>query len=341
MNSTSTYNHSNCKMSQEQHINEHFNMKNSSENLTEKSLIINIPDHISLISRDNEKTISTDHPDVIPQESRVHGNEDTMKHLQKSQDQRLILSISPTELTAHINLGLNLNDEIDKAILLENDINSREDNTHESLNNSLSDISSIILRKTTLQFMIYALGICCFFILSGLFSEKLLRGSFGPDEERFSFVCVFVFIQNVVNHIYAEVLLCTLFKKDEDKTDKKLYALASLTNCISMYLANKSLAWINYPTQVLAKSMRPIPVMIFNVIIGKQRYSLKKYCFVTLVVIGVSMFVLTNNSPTSDMRFKLGWGELFVSISLIFDGVTGKLYLYITHIIQTDTYLLY
>lgn len=314
-------------MSQDQYIG-HIQMENSLRYTPDNSNIINISDETKLLS-ENEKTIINVSPDEISLKSEdirnlnvMNDESCRMKHeLQQTWDQSLASAESTREQAAKINFGPNLNDEMDSnnitSILLTDDPSN-------SLNRSLSDISSTFLKKTTLQFITYALGICCSFITSGIFSEKLLRGSFGPNKETFSFVCVFVFVQNVVNHIYAEILLCTLFKKDEDKTDKKYYAFASFSNCLSMYLANKSLNWINYPTQVLGKSIKPIPVMIFNVIIGKQRYSLKKYCFVTLVVLGVSIFVMMNKS-SANLHINLGWGELCVAVSLILDGITGKL----------------
>lgn len=229
-----------------------------------------------------------------------------------------------TDVEANKDLG----DELSRANLMENDITISSiiltDDSTKQVRSNTTEISSIpFFKKRTLQFIIYALGICISFIMSGIFSEKLLRGAFGKKSESFSFISVFVFIQNVVNFIYAEVLLRTILKSDKDQTNEKLYALASFSNCCSMYLANKSLIWINYPTQVLGKSAKPIPVMMFNVLIGKQRYSCKKYFFVTLVVMGVSIFVIMSKSASADLKMNLGWGEFCVLISLLLDGITG------------------
>lgn len=205
--------------------------------------------------------------------------------------------------------------------------------------------------KITCQFLFYALGICTMYFISGLSTEKLFKGSFGPSSDHFSFVFTFLFVQALINFVYAELLLCTVFKNDEDVTERKFYPLVALTTFISMVLGMKSLTWISYPTQVLGKSMKPLPVMIFNVILGKQRYSFKKYFFVVLVVAGVSMFMITSkpeygkthsinthnltrintthmtNHKTmtvNSFHRNVGWGELLVFASLVFDGMTGE-----------------
>lgn len=53
----------------------------------------------------------------------------------------------------------------------------------------------------------------------------------------------------------------------------------------------------------MAKSGKPIPVMILGVLLGRKSYPLKKYLFVLLVVIGVALFMFKDgksNSSQSD-----------------------------------------
>ena len=52
-----------------------------------------------------------------------------------------------------------------------------------------------------------------------------------------------------------------------------------------------ALRWITYPTQVIAKSSKPIPVMLIGVLLANKRYRLQKYFFVLMIVVGVIMFI--------------------------------------------------
>ena len=53
-----------------------------------------------------------------------------------------------------------------------------------------------------------------------------------------------------------------------------------------MLASNESLQHISYPTQVLGKSIKPVPVMILGVLISRKRYPLLKYICVLMIVIG-------------------------------------------------------
>jgi hypothetical protein len=49
---------------------------------------------------------------------------------------------------------------------------------------------------------------------------------------------------------------------DKDQTKMGWYAAAAFCYISAMVCANMSLRWITYPTQVIAKSSKPIPVMV-------------------------------------------------------------------------------
>ena len=49
-----------------------------------------------------------------------------------------------------------------------------------------------------------------------------------------------------------------------DSTPMTYYAIAAFTYLTAMVSSNKALLWVNYPTQVIGKSCKPIPVMILG-----------------------------------------------------------------------------
>jgi len=64
----------------------------------------------------------------------------------------------------------------------------------------------------------------------------------------------------------------------------------------------QALQWVNYPTQVVGKSCKPIPVMILGVLFGGKRYPLLKYLFVLLIVIGVALFTYKDKGSSSGKK---------------------------------------
>lgn len=112
----------------------------------------------------------------------------------------------------------------------------------------------------------------------------------------------------------------------EDKTPKLYYVSSALTYLLAMITSNMALRWVPYPTQVVGKSAKPIPVMILGVLIGNKRYDLKKYICIITIVIGVALFMFKDGKVSSSVSEEtIGLGELLLFLSLSMDGLTGAI----------------
>lgn len=85
-----------------------------------------------------------------------------------------------------------------------------------------------------------------------------------------------------------------------------------------------ALQWVAYPTQVIAKSAKPIPVMLLGVLIGRKSYTLQKYFYVLLIVLGVALFMYKEGKVNPENE-NAGLGELLLFLSLSMDGLTGAI----------------
>lgn len=91
-----------------------------------------------------------------------------------------------------------------------------------------------------------------------------------------------------------------------------------------MVCGNMALRWITYPTQVIAKSSKPIPVMLLGVLLAHKRYTVQKYFFVLMIVVGVIMFIYKDGkSKDGDSNNHIGL--ILIGISLLSDGVLGAI----------------
>lgn len=93
----------------------------------------------------------------------------------------------------------------------------------------------------------------------------------------------------------------------------------------STFFSVRSLRYVIFPVQVLAKSCKPIPVMLMGAVLGK-RYPLKKYINVLIITVGVAMFMAGGSgtkkeNESSNAMMIIGCVMLFISLS--FDGATG------------------
>lgn len=92
-----------------------------------------------------------------------------------------------------------------------------------------------------------------------------------------------------------------------------------------MISSNMALRWVPYPTQVVAKAAKPIPVMILGVLLGRKSYNMQKYLFVLLIVIGVILFMYKEGKVNQSASENIGLGELLLFLSLSMDGLTGAI----------------
>ncbi|XP_066484865.1 solute carrier family 35 member B1 isoform X2 [Tiliqua scincoides] len=158
------------------------------------------------------------------------------------------------------------------------------------------------------------------------FEEATTRGKYGEGakQEKFIYALTLVFIQCVINAIFARLLIQFFDNVKVDRTQNWLYAACSLSYLGAMVSSNSALQFVNYPTQVLGKSCKPIPVMLLGVTVLRKKYPVTKYLCVLLIVTGVALFMYKpkkGGSVADDHLF--GYGELLLLLSLTLDGLTG------------------
>lgn len=99
--------------------------------------------------------------------------------------------------------------------------------------------------------------------------------------------------------------------------------LISLTYVAAMCCTNYSLTKVNYPTQVLVKSAKAVPVVLGGWLMYNRRYPLADYIMVAAVTIGLVMFQYANAKRASSSAGAQFLGYVALGASLVFDGMTG------------------
>jgi solute carrier family 35 (UDP-galactose transporter), member B1 len=129
----------------------------------------------------------------------------------------------------------------------------------------------------------------------------------------------------VTTSIYSSTAFIARWFFGEKPTSISKYQMLilSTTSISSTYTSVRSLRYVIYPVQVLFKSCKPVPVMIFGVILGKK-YSLRKYVNVIIITSGVALFMSGgSSSSTGGAAESTLIGAVMLTISLCFDGATG------------------
>lgn len=98
---------------------------------------------------------------------------------------------------------------------------------------------------------------------------------------------------------------------------------------LTMVASNLALKWVTYPMQVIFKSAKPISVMVLNLFMCK-RYTIQRYIFVLLIVVGVVLFKLfekddKGKAKKDDDEFYKWLGIGVLTFSLAMDGLLGAI----------------
>jgi len=136
----------------------------------------------------------------------------------------------------------------------------------------------------------------------------------------------FIFVTTSIYALIGFVMRSLVGEKPSSISKYNMLTL-SLTSIASTFTSVRSLRYVIFPVQVLFKSCKPVPVMAFGLVLGKQ-YPIQKYVNVAIITTGVALFMGGGNSTNSkgpdtgstDMTIM---GALLLSVSLCFDGATG------------------
>lgn len=110
------------------------------------------------------------------------------------------------------------------------------------------------------------------------------------------------------------------------------YLQCSLFISIAAPFGFASLSHITYPTMVLAKSCKLVPVMIMNIILYRRRFAPHKYLVVAMVTTGITMFMFSgkerpskgSNESSSQSPYAQLIGITYVLVDIFLDGAVNS-----------------
>ncbi|KAF9167362.1 UDP-galactose transporter [Actinomortierella ambigua] len=172
-------------------------------------------------------------------------------------------------------------------------------------------------------------GIYACFLTWGYFQEKVSTTPYGQDAVKFKFFIVLNMMQaltaSLVAFIYLKVQGMSVALPSRSLLGR--FFQVALLNAMASPFSYAALKHIDYPTMILTKSCKLVPVMFMNVLLYRRRFPLYKYVCVALITIGVSGFMLL--APLDEHKKKGAvqssmYGMLLVLINLTLDGITNS-----------------
>ncbi|GLT40458.1 hypothetical protein SLA2020_145950 [Shorea laevis] len=184
-----------------------------------------------------------------------------------------------------------------------------EDQTRSLFGISLSD------RPKWQQFLICSSGFFFGYLVNGICEEYVY------NRLQFSYGWYFTFVQGFV---YLMLIYLQGFTTKQMVNPWKTYVKLSAVLMGSHGLTKGSLAFLNYPAQIMFKSTKVLPVMIMGAFIPglRRKYPLHEYVSALLLIVGLILFTLADAQTSPNFSII---GVIMISGALIMDSFLGNL----------------
>merc|ERR1719506_3197934 len=132
-----------------------------------------------------------------------------------------------------------------------------------------------------------------------------------------------VFCNRVVNVLYASTMVG---KHGEDAAPKcplwKYFAI-SVSNVAATTCQYEALKWVSFPVQMLGKSFKMMPVMLWGIVISGKSYGLADWAIAGAVTGGVTEFLMTGDISSPNDKSNSIYGLPLLVGFLAADGFTS------------------
>mmetsp|Transcript_31156 Transcript_31156/g.73140 ORF Transcript_31156/g.73140 Transcript_31156/m.73140 type:complete len:349 (+) Transcript_31156:39-1085(+) len=171
----------------------------------------------------------------------------------------------------------------------------------------------------------YGCGIVGMLAVYGILQERIMTVSY--DDEMFRHSVFLVLCNRLVAVVFASVLASMHKESLANKAPLRFYLIVSLSNVIASTCQYEALKHVSFVVQMLGKSFKTIPVMIWGVVVSGKRYSLNDWLLAVVVTCGITIFLISGPHGPGSARDGSGSstlaGLVLLSGFLTFDGLTS------------------
>uniref|UniRef100_A0A3P8SNV7 Adenosine 3'-phospho 5'-phosphosulfate transporter 1 n=1 Tax=Amphiprion percula TaxID=161767 RepID=A0A3P8SNV7_AMPPE len=182
--------------------------------------------------------------------------------------------------------------------------------------------------RQAVKLVFCAAGLQASYLTWGVLQERVMTRSYGAtttetEGERFKDSQFLVFMNRILA-LTVSGLWCILFKQPRHGAPMYKYSFASLSNILSSWCQYEALKYISFPTQVLAKASKVIPVMLMGKIVSRKSYEYWEYFTAMLISVGVSMFLLSSTTSKHPSTVTTFSGIVILVGYIVFDSFTSN-----------------
>uniref|UniRef100_A0A8C5N2B2 Adenosine 3'-phospho 5'-phosphosulfate transporter 1 n=1 Tax=Leptobrachium leishanense TaxID=445787 RepID=A0A8C5N2B2_9ANUR len=172
-----------------------------------------------------------------------------------------------------------------------------------------------------------AAGLQAAYLTWGVLQERVMTRTYSTGEgdagERFRDSQFLVFMNRILA-LTVSGIYCAVTKQPRHGAPMYKYSFASLSNILSSWCQYEALKFISFPTQVLAKASKVIPVMVMGKVVFHKSYEYWEYLTAVLISVGVSMFLLSNGGYDRASGVTTFSGVVILTGYIAFDSFTSN-----------------
>ncbi|KAF6023086.1 SLC35B3 [Bugula neritina] len=166
------------------------------------------------------------------------------------------------------------------------------------------------------QFFITTILVFIFFVINGFFLELIYRLDGMKDHSWYltmmQFLCYALF--SLLNQVFFAGNVAR-------RGEMRVYLLLAVLTVATMGLSNMAVGYLNYPTQVIFKCCKLIPVLVGGILIQGKKYGWVDFLACACMSIGLIMFTLADSKVQPNFNL---YGVAVISGALVADAAIGN-----------------
>nr|SVE80090.1 EOG090X05CU [Daphnia magna] len=189
----------------------------------------------------------------------------------------------------------------------------------------LSNTNVQTLYQKALSLFYCCAGLQVSYLLWGILQEKIMTREYtdGDKIERFTDSQFLVFVNRILAFLFSGIYLL-LTHQNVHRTPLYKYSFCSVSNTLSSWCQYEALKFVSFPTQVLAKSAKVIPVMLMGKLVSRAQYKNYEYTTAVLISVGMTAFLLGSGGDKKGNNVTTVSGAVLLCGYLIFDSFTAN-----------------
>ncbi|XP_017047204.1 adenosine 3'-phospho 5'-phosphosulfate transporter 1 [Drosophila ficusphila] len=170
-------------------------------------------------------------------------------------------------------------------------------------------------------------GLMVSYLTWGVLQEKIMTQhylNFAGESAKFKDSQFLVFSNRLLAFLVALAYLQWQPSPVRHRAPLYKYSYASFSNIMSAWFQYEALKFVNFPTQVLAKSCKIIPVMLMGKIMSKAKYESYEYVTALLISLGMIFFMSGSSDSSKASGVTTLTGIFLLSMYMVFDSFTAN-----------------